>query len=368
MKWLKRFAIVLLVLLVAAAGFAWFTFGTERGARFTFDRIVALTDGKLSIGAIAGRLPGALTLTDLRYRDPAAGVDVTIERLVIDVGVTAALSRRALIESLDAQGVAVKLTTVASDPPNESPWQPPLDFIVERASIERLTITRDGEPLPRFDRIELAGSWTDAGIAVRRFDARGPDGRLDLSGEFASARGHRGKARGTFAWRIGGRPWAGELDATSDGRNARATVALRAPMAAAVRLTAVPSDDALPWTLALDAPPFDPAVIGIGACRDPAGAGAGEADAACEPQRIESISAKLEGSGNRERFALTGDLTLDEHRVRLERFEGTVRDGVLALHALRVSSPDAAGALDATGALAYAAEPSRAKLELAWHD
>ncbi|HET9485498.1 MAG TPA: translocation/assembly module TamB domain-containing protein, partial [Xanthomonadales bacterium] len=84
--------------------------------------------------------------------------------------------------------------------------------------------------------------------------------------------------------------------------------------------------------------------------------------------RIESISAKLEGSGDRERFALAGDLTLDEHRVRLERFEGTLREGVLALHALRVSSPDAAGVLDATGAVAYAAEPSRAKLELAWHD
>ena len=105
-------------------------------------RIVALTEGRLSVGDIRGTLPAPLTLTDVRYRDPAAGMDVAIAKLVIDVGATAALSRRALIESLDAQGVTVQLTSVPSDPPNESPWEPPLDFIVERAKVTALSITR----------------------------------------------------------------------------------------------------------------------------------------------------------------------------------------------------------------------------------
>lgn len=390
MKWLRRLAFVLVVLGVLVAGFAWFTFGTERGARFTFNRLVALTEGRLSIGGISGRLPAPLTLTNVRYRDPAAGMDVAIERLVIDVGATAALSRRALVESLDAEGVVVRLTSVPTDPENESPWRPPLDFIVERASVTRLAIFRDGEPLPRFDRIELAGAWTQAGIAIRRFDARGPDGRLDLAGAFDSARGHRGSARGTFAWRVDGVAWAGELDAKSDGRTARATIALRAPMRAAVLLTAAPSDDELPWTIVFDAPAFDPAVLGVDDCRDAGaqsarrGAGAKPVDcASTEPSpptslpegegrtggAIRTVAAKIEGSGTRRRFALAGDVVLDAHRLRLERFDGVLReDEVLVLDALRVSSPDAPGSLEASGEVDLAAQPARARLALAWHD
>ncbi|HVF34960.1 MAG TPA: hypothetical protein VND91_06520, partial [Candidatus Saccharimonadia bacterium] len=380
MKWLRRIAIVLVVLAVLVAGVAWFTFGTEHGARFTFNRLVALTEGRLSIGAISGRLPAPVTLTNVRYRDPAAGMDVSIERLVVDVAATAALSRRALVESLDAEGVVVRLTTVATDPENESPWRPPLDFIVERASVSRLAIFKDGEALPRFDRIELAGQWTEAGIAISRFDARGPDGRLDLSGAFASARGHRGNARGTFAWRVDGVAWTGEIDAKSDGRAARAIVALRAPMRASVTLTAAPSDDELPWTVALDAPPFDPAVLRAACSRaatatptptPPPASAAADPDAGdpCTPSALKSVAARLTGSGTRRRFALTGDLVLNAHRVKLERFEGVLRDDeVMVLDALRISSPDAPGALEASGEVSLADEPPRARLALQWQD
>lgn len=357
MKWLKRLFVVLLALLLVAAGLGWFVLGTERGARFTFARIVALTEGRLTIGEIRGTLPAPLTLINVRYRDPAAGVDVAIERLVVDVGATAALSRRALIESLDAEGVAVRLTTVPDAGPETSPWEPPLDFVVDRAELARIVITRDGEPLPRLDRVSLAGDWTRAGIDVRRFVAAGPDGRIELAGRAASARGHRGNARGSFTWRRDGVVWVGAVAAASDGRNAQATLELSAPLAANAILGAVPSDDALPWTLVLTAPAFDPAVL-VAACT-------GEG---CAPVPFESVAVKLEGRGTRARFALTGELALDAQRLRLERLEGALADERLVLDALRATSPDFAGALEAKGTIELAPEPPQAKLELAWQD
>ena len=361
MKHWRRVVVVLAVLVAVAASIVFFVLGTERGAHFAFDRIVAATDGKLSFGAVSGTLPAPLTLTDVRYRDPAAGIDLAIDRVVVDLGATALLSRRAVIQSLDADGVVLALTSVPDDDAKSSPWTPPLDLVVERARIGDITVVRDGEPLPRLDRIEVAGSWTNEGIEVRRFEARGPDGRVDLSGRFDAALGHRGSAKGTFAWRIDDRDWAGTLAATSDGRTARADVVLRQPLAARVELVMEPAAEALPWRATIAAPPFDPAVLGLGECAPD--------DAPCEPPRLKSLAATIQGSGDRTRFALGGEVVLNAHRVRVERFEGRIADDdVLHLAAVRLSSPEAPGALDASGTISYGADPPTASLDLAWRD
>ena len=78
MRILKWIGIAFLALvLVTGALLAWLV-DTESGARFALARAVGSTEGKLAFERSSGRLAGPLTLVNVRYVDPAAGVDARV--------------------------------------------------------------------------------------------------------------------------------------------------------------------------------------------------------------------------------------------------------------------------------------------------
>jgi len=93
MKWLKRIAIGVAALLVLALAFVAWLLWTEGGARFAVARAQATLAGKLTIGAVHGAIVGPLRLEDVRYRDPASGVDARVQRASVEAALLPLWSR-----------------------------------------------------------------------------------------------------------------------------------------------------------------------------------------------------------------------------------------------------------------------------------
>ena len=82
MRLLKWIGIAVLILALIAGAFLYWIFQTESGAHFAIARAIGAMEGKLAIEKSAGTLAGPLTLTNVRYRDPAVGVDARVGSVV----------------------------------------------------------------------------------------------------------------------------------------------------------------------------------------------------------------------------------------------------------------------------------------------
>src|SRR6185369_17300499 len=102
--------------------FAWWLLGSESGARFALERAKGALAGKLELALLHGALSGPLELHDVHYRDPAAGIDVSIQSVKVDYEVSRLFSRTLHVAALDVEGVDVALTTVK---PTMPPVPPP---------------------------------------------------------------------------------------------------------------------------------------------------------------------------------------------------------------------------------------------------
>ena len=81
----KWTALALGVLVIAVASVVTWMLSTTSGARWTVARAVSVLGDKLAIGSTEGTIAGPLELRDLRYRDPATGIDLRIARVGVDV-------------------------------------------------------------------------------------------------------------------------------------------------------------------------------------------------------------------------------------------------------------------------------------------
>ncbi|MCR6702597.1 MAG: hypothetical protein NVV68_16245 [Dokdonella sp.] len=351
MKWLKRIAIALLIVLaIAAAALAWLL-NTGAGARFVLARAQGALDGKLVVERSSGTLAGPLRLEGVRYRDAEAGIDAKVAALTADVALSALLGKRVVVRQLEVETLEVALTTVPPKPEEPSaPFslEPPLDIALERFALRGASISRDGEPLFAADSLNLAAAWTHAGLAVRELALRAPDGQVDLDGTLTTQQGYAGKGRTTFRWRVAETEYAGTLDADSDGKLARLALKLESPMAATLDAT-LGQNDRWPWTLALDVPRFDPKRLAPDA-------------------GLASAAVSLRGEGDLERGSLSGDVVLDEHRLHLAPLDYTLKDQILRIEALGLTSPDVEGRLDASGEVRLADEPVSAMARVSWKD
>lgn len=351
MKWLKRIAIALLIVLaIAAAALAWLL-NTGAGARFALARVQSALDGKLVVEHSSGTLAGPLRLEGVRYRDAEAGVDAKIAALTADVALSALLGKRVVIRQLEVETLDVALTTLPPKPEEPSaPFslEPPLDIALERFALRGAAISRDGEPLFAADSLNLAAAWTHEGLTVRELALRAPDGQVDLDGTLTTYQGYGGKGRTTFRWRVAEAEYAGTLDADSDGKLARLALKLESPMTATLDAT-LGQNDRWPWTVALEVPRFDPKRL------------APEAGLA-------SAAVSLRGEGDLERGSLSGDVTLDERGLHLQPLDYTLKDQILRIEALGLTSPDVEGRLDASGEVRLADEPVSATARVSWKD
>ncbi len=218
---LKWIGIAVLALAVIAGALLFWLLDTESGARFALARTVAALEGKLSFEKASGRLAGPLTLDNVRYNDPATGVDAHIGSIVVDVAPFQLFYKRVHVVSLAIENLNLALATVPpkpeAQPPSEFSLAAPVDVFLDRFALKAAKITQNGEPLFALDTLDLAGAWTRGGAIIKSLALRAPDGSVDLHGALSSAPGYPGDGETTFHWKAAGREIAGTLKAIGDG-------------------------------------------------------------------------------------------------------------------------------------------------------
>jgi translocation and assembly module TamB len=346
---LKWIGIAFLTLVAIVGSLLYWLLRTESGAHFAIARAVAAMEGKLAIERTSGRLTGPLTLGNVRYNDPAAGVDARVVAIVVDIAPLEILSHRVHVESLDVDGVDVALTTTppkTDQPASDFSLAAPIDLLLDKLALKNAKISQDGQLAFAVDALDLAGAWTRGGAVVNALSLRAPDGRVDLKGTISSAPGYPGDGETTFHWKAADREIEGTLKAKGDGNVATFDLSLTAPTAATVNATLTQSRD-FPWTAKISVPRFDPKAV--------------------QPDStLTALAAALEGSGDRSHGALTGEVTINDHRVQLEPFRYAIEGETLKIETLTLKSPEAEGTLHASGDVRFNAKPVDATLALEW--
>ncbi|MGA9421802.1 MAG: translocation/assembly module TamB domain-containing protein [Rhodanobacteraceae bacterium] len=340
--------IVLAVSIGLMVGVLSWALQTESGARFVLAHAESALGGKLAVKSASGTLAGPLMLNDVHYRDAAAGIDATVARVSVDIAPLALLAERLHVENLVIGGVNVALTTVPPKPqaPSQFSPSPPIDVVLDRLALTQAGITRDGKPLFAADRLDLAGAWTGQGIAIRQLKLRSSDGSVDLDGTVATEAGYAGQGTARFEWKAADVKYAGTLKAGSDGRQAEIALALTEPTPATLTGTLV-QQHALPWTIKLDVPEFDPNRVH-------------------KHSSLKSLALALSGSGDRAHGRLSGGIVVDRHRVELDPLRYSLTEQRLLVDALTLKSPQTKGVVHATGAVELDADPISATLALNW--
>lgn len=317
-------AVIVALLLLAGGAAAWML-NTSSGTRWALARAQGVLAPKLSIAGTEGSLAGPLTLTDVSYRDPAAGIEVAIARLTIDLRLAALWNRVVHIEeaALDGVRIARSVPTAPAEPkPAAEPLnlEPPIDIVVDAFTLTDLSVGRvepeSGDALV-VTRAELAGSWTREGLAVRRLDVRSPQGFVQFEASLTETEPYVGQGAGRFQWQVAESRYEGRvaLDATEE----LATLSLDLASPVTADLTA---------TLA------------------PLGRTASEG---------------LEGT-------VRGRVVIADRALHIDPLEFALADEVLVLETLRLRIDEDAGALLASGRVQLAADPVSADVQVEWSD
>ncbi len=345
---LRAMGWALFALLTVVAGILLWAFNTGSGARFALARVQSALDDKLSIGSVSGSLSGPLVLDELRYADAAAGIDARIKHVSVDIGVLALLGGRVKLDDVAADDVDIALTTVAPKADDTSGFSltAPIDILVDKLALQRASVSRNGDPILRVDRLDLIGAWTDAGVLVRKLTLRSPDGSVDLSGSLGTVGGYSGSGETTFAWRVGETDFAGVLKSASDGKQARLDLDLSKPTPATAAVT-VGQTAASPWTLLLDVPAF-------------------QARTLLPDSKLGRLAMHLQGSGDRAKGEISATAEINQHKLAIEPLRYAINGGIITIAAMHLTSPDSTGALDLTGSVDTSASSLAASLKANW--
>jgi len=336
MKWLKRIAIPVAILLLVLAATAWWLLGTGAGRRFALARVQAATHGALQWQQAQGPLLGPLRIDGLRY-DDGRGMRIEVAHGRLDLRFWPLLAGRVHVRTLDLDDVRVTLPrrTDRATPDRGISLKPPIDLLLDHARVVALHVHQDGQLLFAADRIDLAGRWTQAGLAIDTLALRAPDGQLDLAGRLDLTRHPRGNGKADFGWRLGGVRYVGQLGLRSDGTRAQLDLTLRQPTIATLQLQLAQSHRA-DWQAALHVPPFDPAPLTDSRVPAPLGL-------------------QLRGHGDRHGGELAGSLDIGPHHLQLQPLRARLAPGnhALTLEQLTLLLPQAKGRLDAAGTLRW---------------
>jgi translocation and assembly module TamB len=289
---------------VIVALLAW-TLRSESGARWIAGTVSDVLGAKLEIGAVDGTLAGPLTILDLRYRDPLAGVDATVQRLDIDIAMRDLLAMTAHIVRLDVSGVNVLLRDPEVEPPTEEPQEPftldpPIDIIIDSLKLADLKVRRDDATVLAVTSADFAGHWTSADLSVERLDVRSPQGEVHFTGRVDQQDAYVGEGQGRFRWTTGGRTYAGALTTVAEGNDANVALKLSSPVAAKLDVFLEQKDE-MPWRFTLDAPRFDPR------------------EELLPGSSLQSLAARLNGEGSLQRGTVRGELSVNGEPIVLDR-------------------------------------------------
>ncbi|OOG36034.1 pathogenicity protein [Rhodanobacter sp. C06] len=350
MKWLKRTGIAIAALLLVLAATLWWLLATGAGLRFALARAQSATHGALQWKQAQGSLLGPLQLIGLRY-DDGQGIVIAAAQARLDLRFWPLLAGRVHVRDLDVEGVTVALPKSAASSETSSggfSLKPPIDLLLDRVHVGAVQVSQGGQPVFASDSLDLAGQWTQAGIAIDTLKLRAPDGHADLEGRLVFARRERGDGKAAFAWKLGDTTYAGQLVASGNGTQAQLDLSLQQPMIAHLHLE-LSQDRNYDWKATLSAPRFDPKPwLGDGT--------------------LKSLALAVQGHGDRHGGELDGTLDLNQYRVLLQPLRARLGDDgkTLTLQQLAVSSPQIPGRFDASGTLQLDAKPLGGQLAVQW--
>ena len=360
LRWLLWVGAAIGGVLVLVVGAALWVINTEAGTQWAADRAVGFMGGKLELGKLQGTLAGPLVVTGIRYNDPDAGADVHIARVSVDVALEELFSRRVHVQTLDVNGVDVRLSEPKPKEEDKEPFslQPPIDLLLDRFTLRDARVSRDGQELFVARAAEASAQWTGKGISIQKLVVDSPDGNVHLAGEVSGSKTYNGRVNGGFRWKVADATYAGELSATSEKEKLTAQIRLNAPFAARIDAT-LGETEQLPWQLTLAIPQFDPRKELL------------------PDSSIESLATTLEAQGDLTFAELRGDVAMNGKSLRIDPARFRYKEDVLTIEALTLLDPTRRGSLSATGEVKFGAAaaaadntspPLSANLDVQWRD
>ncbi len=318
------------VLAILALAGVWLLH-TPSGARFAVDVAVRALDGKLSTGAVSGSIARGLQVTDARWRDAAAGVDLHVGDLRARLAYPELLRKTVRLKALALRDVSVSLTSVARDEPARSgSLEPPLDIVVDAFTLERAELRRDGAAPLVIDRTALAGRWTRSGIALDYARVVAPQGNVSLEARIGTQAPWLEHATGAFEWQAGDRRWKGSLASARGSPGIALRGALDSPFT--LELAGQISDErGRPWRLEIELPRFDPR------------------DELLPDGGLESLAARLEAHGVANTANVSGAIDLDDERLAVRELVMSLSPRAIVIDSLRVGIADSPGEVRGTG-------------------
>jgi translocation and assembly module TamB len=346
-KWLAIAFGGLLVIVVAVG--AWGVH-SQSGARWIADIAVKALGGKLALGSVDGTIAGPLTVTNIRYRDPEAGIDARLQRVLVDISLGDVVRALVHFRKIEASGIDVVLSepTKPPEPKPQEPFslKPPIDLAIDSLVVDSARVHRDQALLVELTRAVFDGHWTKRELAIKRLDVRSPQGQIEFSGRVGQRQVYNGEGRGRFRWKSGERLYTGVLETYTQGDDAKAVLRMSAPLILELQAQ-VTQKPTWPWRFSLEAPRFDPRAELL------------------PDSSLTSLAASLSGHGSTEQGAISGKLAIDDEPLLIEPLRFTRNGDGLAIDSiLRIGR--AAGALHVGGDIDFARQPAVAKVTAEW--
>lgn len=338
------------VLILAVAGAVTWVLNTQSGTRWAAARAISALGDKLAIESVAGTIAGPLRLTNLRYRDPAAGIDVGVQELALEMELGDLWRSLVHVQSLDASGVDVLMQepTEPERPSQPFSLHPPIDVAVDSLLVRNLRVRNPEATLVAVTRATFAGRWTDEALAVQDLDVQSPQGFVKFAGRVGQQQAYIGEGKGHFRWAAGERTFVGTLNASANDTDAIVTTKLSSPLAAQLDVKIAQSNEHK-WQLALAVPRFDPR------------------EELMPDSSLQSLAASLRGDGTLQRGGISGQLTINDQPLLLESVRFTRSEERVTLHSLlRIGAT--AGELLADADIQFSEESWISTVQARWRD
>lgn len=352
-KGLAWTGIVIAVLIVVIIGTIAWVLNTESGTRFAAARASAVLGDKLAIGAIEGSIAGPLRITNLRYRDPAAGIDASVEALELDLVMMDLWHSLVHVGKLDIRGVDVLTHEPTEPPPPEEPskpfsLKPPIDIAVDSFLARNVKVRNPEATVVEVTRAEFVGQWTEEALEVTTLDVQSPQGFVKFDGRVAQQNTYVGKGTGRFRWTAGEQTVAGDLVLSGNETNAFVATNLTSPLQAQLNAK-MTQDEARRWQLQLDVPRFDPR------------------EELMPDSSLQSLAASLHGEGTLNEGMVAGRLTINDEPIELQSVRFNRREERLTLESLlRIGAT--AGELMANADIQFSEDNWTSKVSARWRD
>jgi translocation and assembly module TamB len=349
-RWLKWTAIGLGGLIVLVVGLIAWVLNTEAGARSAASLAQKALAEKLEIATIDGTLAGPLTVANLRYRDPGAGIDVRVQHIELDAALRDLFGMLAHVRSLELRGIDIVLSEPTDPPEPKKPFslKPPIDIAVDSLAVSDARVRKDEAVLVEIVRAAFAGRWTQQDLNVERLDVQASQGEVQFAGRVGQQQTYSGAGKGRFRWTVGERTYAGRIATEAKDDDAQLTLDLTAPVRAQVKAM-VEQRESWPWRFAVEVPRFDPR------------------EELLPGSSLYGLAASLSGAGSLDAGNISGKVLVNDEPVEIERLQFT-RDsqGLTAGSVLRIAKTR--GEFRLQGRVELERQPWTANFAANWRD